>query len=52
MSSLRLRDLSCAMLDQRGCVCPQWERIREEGGGKIRWRVAYHVRAYSKIIIF
>jgi len=43
LTCLRLRDVCCSFLEERGCVAPQWAKYEDEEG-RIRWRVAYLVR--------
>lgn len=39
VTSVGMREVCCSMLDEKGCVSLQWERIKE--GKQIRWQVAY-----------
>lgn len=40
LTSVWLRNICCDLLDEKGCVSLQWERLKD-GEGRIRWRVAY-----------
>ena len=39
--STRLRDLVSGLLDTKGCVALQWEKVDTEGIGGSRWEVSY-----------
>jgi hypothetical protein len=41
VTSVFLRDLCCSLLDLKGCVAFQWERVRRDN--KYWWEVAYKV---------
>jgi len=37
-----LRDVACSLLDEKGCVALQWEKIPENfGGQRVKWEVVY-----------
>jgi hypothetical protein len=36
-----MRSICCSLLDLKGCVSLQWQRVRREG--QWRWQVAYKV---------
>jgi len=40
-----LREVACGLLDSKGCLSLQWERVEEDD--KIRWEVAYKRWFYS-----
>lgn len=41
-----LREIACSLLDMRGCLSLQWERVDKEGDG-VQWAVAYKRWFYS-----
>jgi hypothetical protein len=42
VTSVYLRQVCCSLLDQKGCVSLQWERIKlKDSRSKYRWDVAY-----------
>ena len=39
--SVRTRQLVSGLLETKGCVALQWERVEREAGGGFHWEVAY-----------
>jgi len=37
-----LRDVACSLLEEKGCVALQWEKVPQKvGSGRVEWEVAY-----------
>ena len=41
VTSVFLRELCCSLLDRKGCVTLQWERIRKDN--RYHWQISHKV---------